>query len=124
MQPIICIWSATTRPLLPFQLVRHSPASKPSILSCQPLFIEVFTTNLYKWMRVYDYHDGQEHAETWMEDLSEDELEASVYRKVDLEIPACIKRRSKTLKYRRARSLAAGNPAPHERGSRADPPPA
>jgi hypothetical protein len=68
-------------------------------------FYGVLTTNLYKWMRVYDYLDGQEHAETWMEDLSEDELEASVYRKVDTEIPACIKRHSKKLKYRRARNL-------------------
>jgi hypothetical protein len=68
-------------------------------------FYQVFTTNLYKWMRVYDCLDGQEHAETWMEDLSEDELEASVYRKVDLEIPACIKRHAKALKYGRARNL-------------------
>lgn len=68
-------------------------------------FYELFTTNLYKWMRVYDYLDAQEHAETWMEDLSGDELEASVYRKVDMEIPACIKSHSKTLKYRRARTL-------------------
>jgi len=68
-------------------------------------FYEVFTTNLYKWMRVYDYLDAQEHAETWLEDLSGDELEASVYRKVDMEIPACIKSHSKKLKYRRARTL-------------------
>jgi hypothetical protein len=68
-------------------------------------FYQVFTTNLYKWMRVYDYVDAQEHAETWMEDLGEDELEASIYRKVDVEIPACIKRHSKTLKYGRARNL-------------------
>jgi len=68
-------------------------------------FYQVFTTNLYKWMRVYDYLDAQEHAETWMEDLNDEELEASVYRKVDLQIPACIKRHSKTLKYRRARNL-------------------
>ena len=68
-------------------------------------FYEVFTTNLYKWMRVYDYLDAHEHAETWMEDLSGDELEASVYRKVDMEIPACIKSHSKKLKYRRARTL-------------------
>src|SRR5208282_2924335 len=45
-------------------------------------FYEVFTKNLYKWMRVYDYVDAQEHAEMWMEDLSEEELEASTYRKV------------------------------------------
>ena len=68
-------------------------------------FYEVLTTNLYKWMRVYDYLDAQEHAEMWMEDLSEEELEASTYRKVDMEIPACIKRHSKTLKYRTARNL-------------------
>ena len=68
-------------------------------------FYEVFTTNLYKWMRVYDYLDAQEHAETWMEDLSEEESEASVYRKVDMEIPACIKSHSRTFKYRRARTL-------------------
>jgi len=68
-------------------------------------FYQVFTTNLYKWMRVYDHADAQEHAETWMEDLSDEELESSVYRKVDMEIPACIKRHSKTLKCRRARNL-------------------
>ncbi len=68
-------------------------------------FYEVLTTNLYKWMRVYDYLDAREHAEMWMEDLSEEELEASTYRKVDMEIPARIKRHSKTLKYRRASAL-------------------
>ena len=68
-------------------------------------FYQVFVTNLYKWMRVYEYVDAQEHAEMWMEDLSEEELEASTYRKVDLEIPACIKRHAKTLKYRRARAV-------------------
>jgi hypothetical protein len=56
-------------------------------------------------MRVYDYLDAEEHAEMWMEDLNDQELEASIYRKVDMEIPACIKRHSKTLKYRRARNL-------------------
>ena len=56
-------------------------------------------------MRVYDYLDAQEHAETWMEDLSDEELGASVYRKVDMEIPTCIKRHSKTLKYNRSRNL-------------------
>ena len=37
-------------------------------------FYEVLTTNLYKWMRVYDYVDAQEHAEMWMEDLSDEEV--------------------------------------------------
>jgi hypothetical protein len=68
-------------------------------------FYLVFTTNLYKWMRVYDYLDAQEHAEMWMEDLSDEELEASIYRKVDQEIPACIKNHCKTVKYKRARIL-------------------
>lgn len=68
-------------------------------------FYHVFTANLYKWMRVYDYLDAQEHAEMWMEDMSDEELEASVYRKVDIEIPPCIKKHSKTLKYTKARAL-------------------
>ena len=68
-------------------------------------FYQVFATNLYKWMRVYHYVDAQEHAEMWIEDLSDEELESSVYRKVDMEIPACIKTHSETLKYRRARNL-------------------
>jgi len=68
-------------------------------------FYQVLTTNLYKWMRVYDYLDAQEHAEMWMEDLNDEESEASVYRRVDMEIPACIKRNSQKLKYRRARTL-------------------
>lgn len=68
-------------------------------------FYDVLTKNLYKWMRVYDYLDAQEHAETWMEDLSDEELEASVYRKVDIEIPACIKERSKTLNHKKALNL-------------------
>ena len=82
-------------------------------------FYQVFITNLYKWMRVYEYVDAQEHAEMWMEDLSDEELEASPYRKVDMEMPACIKAHSKTLKYRRARD-AAGDSTGHKRGSRAD----
>jgi hypothetical protein len=68
-------------------------------------FYQVFTSNLYKWMRVYDCLDAQEHAEMWMEDLNDAEVETSVYRKVDLETPACIKRYAKTLKYGRARNL-------------------
>ena len=70
---------------------------------------------------MYDYLDAQEHAEMWMEDLNEEELEASVYRKVDLEMPACIKRHAKTLKYGESPAAAAGNHAPHKRGSRTSP---
>ena len=71
-------------------------------------FYQVFTANLYKWMRVYDYIDAQDHAEMWMEDLSDEELAASIYRKVDIEIPASIKSHSKALKYGRARKLLQG----------------
>jgi hypothetical protein len=56
-------------------------------------------------MRVYEYFDAQEHAETWMEDLNDEELGASVYHKVDQEIPACMKKHSKALKYNKARVL-------------------
>ena len=68
-------------------------------------FYTVLTSNLYKWMRVYDYVDAEEHAEAWMEDLSDEESDASVYRKVDTEIPACIKAHAKTLIYRRAKNI-------------------
>ena len=68
-------------------------------------FYQVLTANLYKWMRVYEYVDAQEHAETWMEDLDDEELEASAYKKVDLEIPGCMKKHSKALKYAKARVL-------------------
>jgi hypothetical protein len=50
-------------------------------------------------VQVYDYRDTQEHAQTWMEDLNDDELEASVYRRVEIEIPACIKQDPKTFKH-------------------------
>lgn len=68
-------------------------------------FYHVFTANLYKWMRVYDYLDAQEHAEIWMEDMSKEELEASVYRNVEIEIPLCIKKHEKTLSPARARAV-------------------
>lgn len=45
------------------------------------------------------------NAEMWTEDLNDDELETSVYRKVDLEIPDCINKYSKALKYSKARVL-------------------
>jgi hypothetical protein len=68
-------------------------------------FFQMFTANLYKWMRVYDYLDAQEHAEMWMEDLSDEELEASVYRKVEIELPDCIKKHSKELNHAKASVL-------------------
>jgi len=68
-------------------------------------FYRVFVSNLYKWMRVYEYVDAQEHAEMWMEDLSDEELEASVYRKVETEIPRCIRKRATRMGYKAARGL-------------------
>ena len=71
-------------------------------------FYQVFTANLYKWMRVYEYVDAQEHAETWMEDLDDEELQASVYRKVEMEIPSCIQKHAPRMGYERARRLLRG----------------
>ncbi len=68
-------------------------------------FYQVFTASLYKWMRVYEYVDAQEHAEMWTEDLDDEELEASVYKKVDLEIPGCMKKHSQSFKSKRVRLL-------------------
>lgn len=68
-------------------------------------FYRVFVANLYKWMRVYEYVDAQEHAEMWMEDLSDEELEASVYRKVQTEIPCCIRKHATRIGYKAAHRL-------------------
>src|ERR1700691_1694646 len=68
-------------------------------------FYWVFVANLYKWMRVYEYVDAREHAETWMEDLDDEELQASVYRKVEMEIPSCIRKHAPRMKHKRARRL-------------------
>ena len=54
---------------------------------------------------MYDYLDAQEQAEMWMEDMSDEELEASVYRKMDVEIPGCIRKHSKRLNYEKARAF-------------------
>jgi hypothetical protein len=55
-------------------------------------FYEVFTTNLWKWMRVYDYAAAKEHADRWTDGLSEEEINESVYAKVESELPTCIGR--------------------------------
>jgi len=44
---------------------------------------------------------------------SDEESEASVYRKVDMEIPACINAHAKTLKYRRAKKPSSGDSTAH-----------
>jgi hypothetical protein len=41
----------------------------------------------------------------WMEDMGDEEPEASVYRKVDIEIPDCIQKHSKELRHAKARDL-------------------
>ncbi|MGA8429381.1 MAG: hypothetical protein WB729_06140 [Candidatus Sulfotelmatobacter sp.] len=77
-------------------------------------FYRVFVANLYKWMRVYEYVDAQEHAEMWMEDLSDEELQTSVYRKVETEIPSCIRNPATQMEYKRARrQLQEIKPATH-----------
>lgn len=53
-------------------------------------FYEVFTTNLWKWMRVYDYVAAKEHAEVWTDGLTEEEIKESVYPKLESELPECI----------------------------------
>ena len=68
-------------------------------------FYRVFVANLYKWMRVYEYVDAQEHAEMWMEDLSDEELEASVNREVQTEIPGCISKHATRIGYKAAHRL-------------------
>ena len=55
-------------------------------------FYEVFTTNLWKWMRVYDYAAAKEHADMWTDGLSEEEIKESVYPEVESELPAGIAR--------------------------------
>lgn len=65
-------------------------------------FYEVFATNLWKWMRVYDYAAAKEHADMWTDGLSEEEINESVYPKVESELPACIGRHGAKFKGRRA----------------------
>jgi hypothetical protein len=65
-------------------------------------FYRVFIENLYKWMRVYEYADAHEHAQMWMEDLSDNELEASVYRKVEFQLPDCIRNYADKISRRKA----------------------
>jgi hypothetical protein len=65
-------------------------------------FYEVFTTNLWKWMRVYDYVAAKEHTEMWTDGLSEEEIKESVYPKLDGELPACIARHATKFKVKKA----------------------
>ncbi len=65
-------------------------------------FYVAFIHHLWKWMRVYDYTSAHDHAEMGMVDMDEDQLQDSVYAKVDTDIPACLKGR---LKMNPARAL-------------------
>ena len=58
-------------------------------------FYRMFTHNLWKWMRVYDYSDALEHAQMWMEDLDEDNEAEPLYPKVAQNVPPCIQQYSK-----------------------------
>ena len=68
-------------------------------------FHHIFSVNLYKWMRVYDYLDALEHAEMWMEDLSDEEREASVYHRVQGEIPDSVREHARKFTHAKARAL-------------------
>jgi hypothetical protein len=61
-------------------------------------FCEVFTRNLWKWMRVYDYAAAKEHADMWTDGLSEEEIKESVYPKVESELPVSIGRHANKFK--------------------------
>src|SRR5499433_723679 len=45
-------------------------------------FYQVFTINLWRWMRVYDFHDAEQYAEDEIRILEEEELKESFLPKV------------------------------------------
>jgi hypothetical protein len=69
-------------------------------------FYGVFNTNLWKWMRVYDYEAAKAHAEMWTDGMDEEELQKdSPYLRLDTEIPACVSKQAMKVRYRRALHL-------------------
>lgn len=54
-------------------------------------FYQVFSTNLWRWMRVYDFHDAEQYAEDEIKILEEEELKESFLPKVKEARPACLK---------------------------------
>jgi len=54
-------------------------------------FFEVFTENLYKWMRVYDYRDAVEQANCYMEGADVEDSMDSFYPLVEKKIPECLR---------------------------------
>src|SRR5215468_4750567 len=54
-------------------------------------FYQVFSTNLWRWMRVYDFHDAEQYAEDEINILEEEELKESFLPKVKEASPVCLK---------------------------------
>ena len=54
-------------------------------------FYQAFTTNLWRWMRVYDFHDAEQYAEDEIKILEEEERKESFLPKVKEARPACLK---------------------------------
>src|SRR5215468_7273374 len=52
-------------------------------------FYQVFSTNLWRWMRVYDFHDAEQYAEDEMNILEEEELKKSFLPKEKEASPVC-----------------------------------
>lgn len=55
-------------------------------------FYEVFTHNLWLWMRVYDYRDAEYYSEDQINMLEEEDLKESFYPKVKGARPKCLKK--------------------------------
>ena len=54
-------------------------------------FYQAFTTSLWRWMRVYDFHDAEQYAQDEIKILEEEELKESFLPKVKEARPTCLK---------------------------------
>ena len=54
-------------------------------------FYQVFSTNLWRWMRVYDFHDAEQYADDEIKILEDEELKESFLPKVKDARPVCLK---------------------------------
>jgi hypothetical protein len=71
-------------------------------------FYGVFNTNLWKWMRVYDYEAAKAHAEMLTDGMDEEELQKdSPYLRLDTEIPVCISKHKMRYLLHRLEQLAS-----------------
>jgi hypothetical protein len=52
----------------------------------------VFRRGLDTWVRVYDIEEAEEHADNWLDDMTEEERAGSLYGQVGKEVPACMHR--------------------------------